>query len=232
MKQYMKVGLVAFALASTACSSFGERESQLTILRNEPLVAPPSVAVRDVIHRSDFVVIGGDREHVMCWGGACPNSAMARFSAIWLHFTEDDFSGDVLGLTKVSGLGTGTLTDDGYKVVEGGVIGQKYFSFDSSKLQGDLSGLKAVAERAAACSGCKIKIVGHTDSIGSVDYNIKLSLRRASAVKNWLVINGVEEGRISISGAGKSSPVASNKTKDGRAKNRRAEYSVLIKVEE
>ena len=69
--------------------------------------------------------------------------------------------------------------------------------------------------------------VGHTDSIGSVAYNQKLSIRRAEAVKAYLVHKGIESNRVYTEGKGKSQPVADNKTAAGRAKNRRVEIEVV-----
>jgi OOP family OmpA-OmpF porin len=69
--------------------------------------------------------------------------------------------------------------------------------------------------------------IGHTDSIGSDAYNKKLSLRRSDAVKAYLVSKGIEANRIYTEGKGESQPIADNKTKEGRAKNRRVEIEVV-----
>jgi len=69
--------------------------------------------------------------------------------------------------------------------------------------------------------------IGHTDSIGSKAYNQKLSVRRANAVKAYLVSKGIEANRIYTEGKGEMQPVADNKTKEGRAKNRRVEIEVV-----
>ncbi len=69
--------------------------------------------------------------------------------------------------------------------------------------------------------------VGHTDSIGSDAYNQKLSVKRAEAVKAYLVSKGIEKNRVYTEGKGKKQPVADNKTKEGQAKNRRVEIEVV-----
>ncbi|PIZ31818.1 MAG: hypothetical protein COY40_00995 [Alphaproteobacteria bacterium CG_4_10_14_0_8_um_filter_53_9] len=71
-----------------------------------------------------------------------------------------------------------------------------------------------------------IDIVGHTDSVGSDNYNQDLSLRRAQNVATYLIGKGVLGGRLFVRGMGESAPIASNATEDGRAQNRRVE--VLI----
>ena len=72
----------------------------------------------------------------------------------------------------------------------------------------------------------KASIVGHTDSTGSDKHNQTLSEKRAEKVKSMLVEDGVPADRLSASGKGESMPVASNKTKAGRAENRRIEVEL------
>ncbi|SCK47328.1 MULTISPECIES: outer membrane protein OmpA [unclassified Variovorax] len=69
--------------------------------------------------------------------------------------------------------------------------------------------------------------VGHTDWIGTKEYNQKLSVRRAEAVKAYLVSKGIEKNRVYTEGKGKTQPIADNRTAEGRAKNRRVEIEVV-----
>ena len=69
--------------------------------------------------------------------------------------------------------------------------------------------------------------VGHTDSDGSDAANQKLSVKRSEAVKAYLVSKGVEKNRVYTEGKGEKQPVADNKTKEGKAKNRRVEIEVV-----
>lgn len=73
----------------------------------------------------------------------------------------------------------------------------------------------------------KIKITGYTDNIGSANYNVKLSQRRAETVRKYLVSLGVDAGKLEVKGEGMSNPVADNSTKAGRAKNRRVEVELI-----
>ena len=75
-----------------------------------------------------------------------------------------------------------------------------------------------------------IDVVGHTDSIGSEEYNQGLSLRRATSVKDYIVSKGVDPSIIDVSGKGESQPVADNSTKEGRAQNRRVEVRIGVKA--
>ena len=70
-------------------------------------------------------------------------------------------------------------------------------------------------------------IVGHTDSMGTADYNINLGKARASSVRQWLEEMGIEPRRIVISSMGEARPEASNETAEGRALNRRTVVEIL-----
>jgi OOP family OmpA-OmpF porin len=79
-------------------------------------------------------------------------------------------------------------------------------------------------------SGINLEVViavGHTDSVGKGEYNQKLSVRRADAVKGYLTSKGIEQNRVYTEGKGEKQPVADNKTAEGRSKNRRVEIEVV-----
>jgi OOP family OmpA-OmpF porin len=101
------------------------------------------------------------------------------------------------------------------------------FDFDKATIRAD--GVPILREAATILkenAAVQVSVEGHTDSVGSDEYNLKLSLRRAAAVKAFLAKEGVAEGRLSTRGFGESQPVASNDTGDGRAQNRRVELKV------
>ncbi|AGI23332.1 outer membrane protein [Pseudomonas sp. ATCC 13867] len=109
------------------------------------------------------------------------------------------------------------------------VVRDLHFAFDSSKIDAqDKDKLDTIATRLKGeAATTELNIAGHTDSVGSDAYNQKLSERRAHAVTNYLVDAGVPASSIkSVEGYGESQPVADNKTKEGRAENRRVEIKI------
>jgi len=76
--------------------------------------------------------------------------------------------------------------------------------------------------------GSMLSVTGHTDLVGSVDYNYNLGLERAQVIGNYLETQGVNVSRMVISSRGETEPAADYLTKDGRAKNRRTEISIKM----
>lgn len=104
-----------------------------------------------------------------------------------------------------------------------------YINFDTNKAdirKADMKELQTAIDFVKRYPDTKIVVVGHTDSTGPDAYNQKLSERRADAVKKYLVDSGhVKADMITAEGRGEAEPIADNKTKEGRAKNRRVEIS-------
>src|SRR5258705_3445866 len=102
------------------------------------------------------------------------------------------------------------------------------FDFDKAVVKPEgRSKLDDLANKVKSINLEVVIAIGHADSVGSDEYNQKLSLRRAEAVKAYLITKGVETNRVYTEGKGEKQPVASNKTAEGRAKNRRTEIEVI-----
>jgi len=103
-----------------------------------------------------------------------------------------------------------------------------FFDFDKAVLKPEgKAKLDDVTSKLGSINLEVIIAVGHTDSVGSDEYNQKLSVRRAEAVKAYIISKGVEANRVYTEGKGEKQPVADNKTAEGRAKNRRVEIEVV-----
>jgi outer membrane protein OmpA-like peptidoglycan-associated protein len=101
------------------------------------------------------------------------------------------------------------------------------FDFNQASLKpGAREKLAKVSGILLAYPSLHMNVEGHTDSIGSDDYNLKLSQRRADAVRDYLTSNGINSANIQATGLGKDGPVASNDTAAGRQQNRRVEMVV------
>jgi OOP family OmpA-OmpF porin len=101
------------------------------------------------------------------------------------------------------------------------------FDFDRASVRENVRNrLSRVIWLLKELSDIDVQIVGYTDDIGSVEYNLALSLRRAESVRDYIVARGIDDARLSIAGRGKTEPLVSNSTPEGRAVNRRVEFVV------
>jgi len=107
------------------------------------------------------------------------------------------------------------------------VLRSVHFDFDKATLKAEA---KPILDEAIQVlkqeGGVDIVVEGHTDSVGTEQYNLGLSRRRADTVRRYLIDHGIAASRITAEGLGESKPVASNDTADGRAQNRRVELHV------
>jgi outer membrane protein OmpA-like peptidoglycan-associated protein len=138
-------------------------------------------------------------------------------------FTQSFFEGTVVSDSLL-------YFDTKQKVVFNKEIILKNVLFDSGKASikstsfKELDGMVTLLK---SDGGQKLKIIGHTDNIGNKSFNLKLSLNRASSVKDYLVNKGIEIERIETAGLGSTSPVRSNTTAEGRQHNRRVTFTLI-----
>ena len=108
------------------------------------------------------------------------------------------------------------------------VLDNVYFDYNKWDLKPESNAaLNSLYDMLKADPAMKIEIGGHTDSDGPDAFNMQLSQRRADAVKNYLVTKGISAGRLLTKGYGETTPIASNTTDEGKAKNRRTEIKVI-----
>ena len=124
---------------------------------------------------------------------------------------------------KVERVGEGILV-----TFESGLL----FDFDSSQLRAaSRSNLTELAGTLEEMADTELLVAGHTDAVGSDDYNFALSERRAQAAADFLMSRGVSGSRINIVGLGETEPVGSNDTDAGRQANRRVEVAIYASEE-
>jgi outer membrane protein OmpA-like peptidoglycan-associated protein len=105
-----------------------------------------------------------------------------------------------------------------------------FFDFNKSTLRNEShSELNRLLKILSDYPNIQIEIAGHTDGVGSDDYNNKLSQERAEAVRQYLVKNRINGSNVKAVGYGKHVPIADNETEDGRQMNRRVEFKILGK---
>ncbi|MDD2944308.1 MAG: OmpA family protein [Acinetobacter sp.] len=199
MKNIIKTGALLATVMITGCVSKPVEQPVLNVVT----IPQPTFNVLKVYAPSEVVRIPTVEQTVVCNGCDEISAGMNQGDdVIWIRLVEAKR--------------------------EETIIDARHFDFDKAILKGDLSKLRLIAQRLLDNPQTDVEIVGHTDSTGSVKYNKKLGLKRANSVKKWLVKQGVDPKRILTSSKGESKPIATNKTKAGRAKNRRAVVVINI----
>jgi len=106
-----------------------------------------------------------------------------------------------------------------------------YFEFDNAKFNPDPQTDQNIVPFKAWLGkypASMLSVIGHTDLVGTFDYNLKLGLKRAQAVEKYLENQGINAGRMITDSKGETEPAADYLTEEGRAKNRRTEISIKM----
>jgi outer membrane protein OmpA-like peptidoglycan-associated protein len=110
------------------------------------------------------------------------------------------------------------------------VLNNIFYDFDKSTLrQESISELDRMVLLMTQNPSIKIELSSHTDNVGSDEYNVTLSQARAQSVVDYLIAKGISKERLVAKGYGKSMPIATNDTDEGRQQNRRTEFKILSK---
>lgn len=126
---------------------------------------------------------------------------------------------DLEGVAEVERIGEGIKL-----TMKSGIL----FGFDSYSLSQDSrEKLERLAETLKDYNETNILVAGHTDNVGTDNYNMKLSEKRADAVASFLSSKGVKRSRMAVNGYGESTPLVDNTTESGRDKNRRVELAIV-----
>ena len=113
-----------------------------------------------------------------------------------------------------------------------GEFSDAYFEFDDYRIgEASYPILDQVVEIMNRYPAIRLEIAAHTDNMGSFEYNMNLSQRRAQSMVDYLVSHGIENFRLTGKGYGESRPIATNNTEDGRMINRRVEFIILDEIE-
>ena len=189
---------------------------------------PPVEACGDVIEVAAIEELDSDGDGVPDSKDECPNTP--KGVAVDAKGCPKDSDGD--GVPDYQDKCPGTPAGD--KVDANGCtiiadltlkVTADNFKFDSSELQPGMTALLdgVIAKIEASPGDETLTIIGHTDSSGPAAYNQGLSERRAQSVADYLIQKGFSSGKLAVSGAGESQPVADNSTAKGREMNRRVE---------
>jgi outer membrane protein OmpA-like peptidoglycan-associated protein len=173
---------------------------------------------------------GYDTEGMPAMGNGCMSNALTMKllkgnKEIWVFFQASD-DGYLMTISEKEAMTQDVAVNElADKLNKDGFI-TLYINFDTGKstIKPDSAGtLESAASALKAAATLKVEVGGHTDNVGTPEANLKLSQERAQAVMAALVQRGVKADRLTAKGYGQASPVADNRTDEGRGKNRRVE---------
>ena len=114
------------------------------------------------------------------------------------------------------------------EVLDKALAGVNFETAKATLLKESYKPLDAVVKVMSENSNYKLKITGHTDNVGNSESNMQLSKDRAQAVEAYLESKGLDADRFIVIGFGDTRPVSTNDTPEGRAKNRRVEFTIVF----
>lgn len=122
------------------------------------------------------------------------------------------------------------VNDEGCIVEQTVILRTVNFAYNSDRLTAPSEeSLDQVAAALIEQPNLNVQVAGHTDSVGSERFNQILSKKRALSVRHYLISKGVAAKNLQAAGFGKTKPIASNETADGRTENRRVEFAIVEK---
>lgn len=150
--------------------------------------------------------------------GAAVGGTAGAFIGKYMEKQAEEIEREVPG-AKVEQYGEGLVVQFDSKVL---------FDFDSYALRAESKdAIAQLAEVLNKYDSTEVVIEGHTDNVGTDDYNLKLSRQRAEAVEDYALSLGVDRGRLSSKGYGEAQPISSNETETGRQENRRVQFVIV-----
>lgn len=223
---------VKFGFGSNALAEVESKKEKATTFKSDLMsIGQPTEDFNKVVHYSVQV----QKSRLRVWMNATklfdiPRAinTTSQLNGLFFKMNSSNYKDDEIGLF-ISNIKLATgLPDTRHKLVEEGKFSTTGILFDvnAATIKPESNGvLKEVADAIKANAGIKIKIIGHTDSDGTDAANLDLSKRRAEAVKNALTNDfGIDASALQTEGKGELQPVADNKTKEGKAQNRRVEF--------
>ncbi len=202
----------AVALLATACTTYDPYTGQPQ--RNNTAIGAGAGAVLGAGAGAIFAGEGDDLEGAAIGGalGALAGAAVGQYMDRQQRQLNQELAG------------TGIEVDRRGDNIVLNMPGDITFAFDRADIAPQFNPvLDDVARTLVEYNQTTVNVIGHTDSVGTDQYNQGLSERRASAVAGALTARGVAAQRIYVQGMGESQPIASNDTEEGRARNRRVE---------